>query len=255
MEGDLAPLTEIVEVAEELFPRQNGHVIVDEAHATGVYGVQGRGIVNELGLEDRIFARLHTFGKALACNGAIIICSPVTRLYLINYARPLIYTTFMSFPSLAAIKVAYRTMSQGKTVTLSTHLFHLMTTLHTRLQPLRQYSSEIITIPPTCPKSPIFALLTPHPRALAKYCQDAGFVVRAVVPPTVPEGTERVRVCLHAGNTQEQIERFVGVVRRWLELMVGVAVVEEGRQEDTGSDRSRGSESEMKVERAVLAKL
>jgi 7-keto-8-aminopelargonate synthetase-like enzyme len=69
MDGDLAPLTEIVEVMEALFPRKNAHLIVDEAHATGIYGDEGRGKVCELGLESKVFVRLHTFGKALACNG------------------------------------------------------------------------------------------------------------------------------------------------------------------------------------------
>ena len=69
MEGDLAPLTEFLEVMDELCPRRNAHMIVDEAHATGLYGHHGRGRVCELGLENRVFVRLHTFGKALACNG------------------------------------------------------------------------------------------------------------------------------------------------------------------------------------------
>jgi 8-amino-7-oxononanoate synthase len=68
MDGTVAPLAEIVRAAEEIFPG-NAHVVVDEAHATGVYGPQGRGLVAMLGLEDRVFARLHTFGKALAATG------------------------------------------------------------------------------------------------------------------------------------------------------------------------------------------
>lgn len=69
MDGDVAPLREIVEVVEELLPRGNGHIVVDEAHSNGVLGPQGRGLVSALGLEDKITIRLHTFGKALACNG------------------------------------------------------------------------------------------------------------------------------------------------------------------------------------------
>jgi 8-amino-7-oxononanoate synthase len=69
MEGDVAPLREIVETVEEFFPNRNGHMIVDEAHSNGVYGPHGKGLVCELGLEERIFIRLQTFGKALACNG------------------------------------------------------------------------------------------------------------------------------------------------------------------------------------------
>jgi 8-amino-7-oxononanoate synthase len=69
MDGDLSPLRRIVEVVERTLPGGNGHVIVDEAHSTGVYGDKGSGIVCMLGLEQRVFARLHTFGKALGCNG------------------------------------------------------------------------------------------------------------------------------------------------------------------------------------------
>ena len=69
MDGDLAPLAEIVELVEALFPRKNAYIIVDEAHATGIYGEKGRGRVCELGLEEKVFVRLHTFGKALACSG------------------------------------------------------------------------------------------------------------------------------------------------------------------------------------------
>lgn len=71
MDGDLAPLSQLVGIAEEIFPLRNAHFIVDEAHATGVIGPCGRGLVCELGLEQKIFARLHTFGKALACNGGV----------------------------------------------------------------------------------------------------------------------------------------------------------------------------------------
>ena len=69
MDGDLAPISEIVELVEDLLPQNNGHVVVDEAHSNGIYGSHGRGIVCNLGLESRIFARLHTFGKGLGCNG------------------------------------------------------------------------------------------------------------------------------------------------------------------------------------------
>lgn len=69
MDGTLAPLSTIVEVLEEIFPRRNAFLIVDEAHSTGIYGPEGRGLVAHYGLEDRVFARLHTFGKALAGSG------------------------------------------------------------------------------------------------------------------------------------------------------------------------------------------
>lgn len=88
-----------------------------------------------------------------------------------------------------------------------------------------------MTLPERCPSSPIFALLTPKPRVLAAHCNNAGFIARPVVSPTVPRGTERVRVCLHAGNTTEQIEKFVECVREWI-LSEGAAQQEPPSQRD-----------------------
>lgn len=224
MDGDLAPLAEIRGLTKELLPHNNGHIIVDEAHATGALGPKGRGLVSQLGLEKDVFIRLHTFGKGLACSGAIVLCSPVVRSYLINYARPLIYTTFMPFPSLAAIKASYSLLSSGKTEALAVHLRSLVVHLHSLLQDiLSKYSHhvdfrDILDVSASCPESPIFALLTQHPRDLAKYCQDKGFVVRAVVPPTVP--TRRVRVCLHAGNSFKEVETLVQTIERWVDARI-----------------------------------
>lgn len=224
MDGDLAPITDIVQLVEEMLPFNNGHIVVDEAHSNGIYGEQGRGIVCGLGLEDKIFARLHTFGKGLGCNGAAFLCNDLTREYLINYAKPLIYTTSMPFPCLAAIKVVYSFMKRGETESLMTHLSSLISHMYQRLTSLLPYTSgphrQMLQIPKERPRSPIFALLTSEPRSLARHCQAAGFMVRAIVPPTVPEGTQRVRVCLHAGNTPEDIDRLVEMIRSWLELFV-----------------------------------
>lgn len=74
MDGDIAPLQEIVEIIDEILPYGNGHIIIDEAHGTGVIGPKGRGLVCELGLEDKVFLRLHTFGKALASSGGEYRC-------------------------------------------------------------------------------------------------------------------------------------------------------------------------------------
>lgn len=221
MEGDLAPLTLICDAIQRTLGQDRVHLIVDEAHATGCYGPHGAGRVSELKLSHRVSIRLHTFGKALACNGAAILCSPTVRSYLINYARPLIFTTFMSFPSLVAIRTAYDWMSLGKVDTLANNLRSLITYLHAELQILQPLittlpDSSNLIIPTSCPDSPIFALYSTIPRDLAALCQVAGFVVRPVVPPTVPENTERVRVCLHAGNTTQQIDAFVMCLRKWI---------------------------------------
>lgn len=228
MDGDVAPLKDIVSVLKSTLPAKNGHLVVDEAHSTGVYGSRGRGLVCELGLESEVTVRLHTFGKALACNGAILLCSPLIRQYLLNYARTIIYTTFMSYPALAAIRASYSYMADGKTEVLAEHLRSLITALHVRLLALQDSLaldsmhngvssiSGLLRVPKDCPQSPIFPVLSSEPKALAAYCQCNGLVVRGIVPPTVPVGTERIRICLHAGNTMQQIDDLVTTIRLWV---------------------------------------
>ena len=231
MEGDVAPLTAITDIMN-LLPHQDrdrSHLIVDEAHSNGIWGPCGRGLVSALGLESAVLIRLHTFGKALACSGAIILTSDVIRSYLINYARPLIYTTFLSHPNLLAIQTAYRWLqTPALTQPLTDHLNKLTLTLHNELLHLtstvldnrsRPVPNSVLYIPPLLPRAqrtPIFALLTSSPRQLAAHCQSKNFMVRAVVPPTVPVGTDRVRVCLHAGNQIEEVKRLVKVVEEWV---------------------------------------
>ena len=140
MDGDVASLERIVQILSECLPCNNGHIVIDEAHSTGVYGDHGRGMVCQLGYEHKILARLHTFGKALSSPGgkrwkeslvksyvlmtslAIVLCSPIMREYLINYARSFIYTTAMGLPSLAMILSAYRLMRRGATVQVRGHI-------------------------------------------------------------------------------------------------------------------------------------
>jgi 8-amino-7-oxononanoate synthase len=103
-------------------------------------------------------------------------------------------------------------------------LYHLIEHLYDRLGSLADLASRskdadgnnLVVLPTICPESPIFAILSTQPRALAAHCQAAGFVVRPVVAPTVPAGTERVRICLHSGNTDEQIDEFIDCVKQWI---------------------------------------
>ncbi|OJJ81820.1 aminotransferase class I/II-fold pyridoxal phosphate-dependent enzyme [Aspergillus glaucus CBS 516.65] len=212
MDGDVAPIREIVRVVDELLPAGNAYFLVDEAHATGVLGPRGAGVVQELGLEERMLVRVHTFGKALASHGAIVLCSPDTRDYLINYARSLIYTTALGYPYLASIRAAYELLSEGHVEPHRQTLQHLIHHIRQLLLNLNPGHFQL----DHSPSSPILSLRTLYPRQLADVCQKAGFVVRAIMAPTVPKGQERVRVCVHAGNTEEEIEGLVGVIKRWM---------------------------------------
>ncbi|RAL02659.1 aminotransferase class I/II-fold pyridoxal phosphate-dependent enzyme [Aspergillus ibericus CBS 121593] len=215
MDGDIAPIREFVEVVERLLPLGNGYFVVDEAHATGAFGPRGAGVVQELGVEERMFIRVHTFGKALASHGAIVLCCPDTREYLINYARSLIYTTALGFPFLASIRTAYELLAEGETEELQRNLQHLIRYLHTRLGELGAWDPAVFEVD-HFPRSPIFSLRSPVPRQLATVCQRKGYLVHAIMSPTVPAGQERVRVCLHAGNTVEEIDGLVETIQAWL---------------------------------------
>lgn len=114
-------------------------------------------------------------------------------------------------------------MAQGRTEDSTNKLITLIDMLYASLRELgaqvglSESTQDLVQIPPSCPRSPIFSLLTPKPRELAQYCQNAGYVVRAIVAPTVPEGSDRVRVCLHSGNTFGQVEGFVRILRKWID--------------------------------------
>ncbi|KAI0160803.1 PLP-dependent transferase [Xylariaceae sp. FL1272] len=223
MDGDIVDLKRVCEVVEQRLPLGNGYIIVDEAHSIGVLGERGRGLVSELGLESRIWARVLGFGKAMSCAGGIVLCSSVTRSYLINYARSLIYTTSMAFPSLASIRVIYDYIATGQAEPLRRHLRDLIR--HTHEELLRLYSrqsppSSIMRIQQSLPLSPIIPLLTSHPRSLAEYCQKSGYMIRPIVAPTVPIGKERVRICLHAGNTFEQVQGLCKVIEAWVQQRI-----------------------------------
>jgi len=92
MDRMFAPLTEMVEVIDNIFSDGNTYFIVNKAHSMGIHGPQGRSCVAMLWLENQVLARLHTFSKVLAASGAVIVTNTIVRDYLLNYAQPLIYT-------------------------------------------------------------------------------------------------------------------------------------------------------------------
>ncbi|WP_448699484.1 aminotransferase class I/II-fold pyridoxal phosphate-dependent enzyme [Mucilaginibacter sp. AW1-3] len=192
MDGDTAPVTQIIALAD----KYNAHVIVDEAHAVGVFN---RGLINELNLQDKVFATVVTFGKALGAHGAIVLGSESLRNYLINFARSFIYTTAASFAQLAGIKVAYRYLAQSvkqqEMLKSNIELFKA----HVTIPGLVESNSGIQCIVIGGNE------LTANTAALIR---NAGFDVRPILSPTVAQGTERLRLCLHAFNTDTDITKL-----------------------------------------------
>ncbi|KAJ7264862.1 pyridoxal phosphate-dependent transferase [Mycena haematopus] len=222
MDGTFAPLTEIVHTLDEYFPQRNGHLVVDEAHSTGIYGPQGRGRVAQLGLEDKVLARLHTFGKALAATGAIILTSPLIRDYLLNYARSLIYTTSLSFANIIAADSSFDMLTDGTAQQLSTKVLDLSQYFIEELRPrLRDVPIHLLSLPVhlhhSSLASPIIPIMTTRPRPLSAHLLNLGMNARPITWPTVPKGKDRVRVCLHAGNTKSDVDRLIDGMMQWAE--------------------------------------
>ncbi|KAG7444323.1 PLP-dependent transferase [Guyanagaster necrorhizus] len=218
MDGTFAPLQEFVEMLEEVFPRGNGYLVVDEAHSTGIYGPQGRGRVAMMGLENRVFARLHTFGKALAATGAVLLTTPLIRDYMLNYARSLIYTTSLSFLNIIAADASFDMLVDGTARILSENLMDTSWYFTQSLsQRLVAVPPDLLSLPPSLEASPIIPIMTSQPRPLSAFLYARGMNARPITWPTVPKGKDRVRVCLHAGNSREDIDRLVNGMIDWAE--------------------------------------
>ena len=203
MDGDVAPVREVAELCE----KHRAHLIVDEAHATGVFGNQGEGVVQAENLQNKVFARIHTFGKAVGAHGAIILGNNALREYLINFSRSFIYTTALPFHSLLAIEAAYELFPTF--VAERQHLQNLIAGFQS--QPNQQKRYEALKS-----NSPIQGVIVPgntEARALAQQIETAGFYVKAILSPTIPAGQERLRICLHAFNTEEEFNRLISIIK------------------------------------------
>ncbi|HUM46215.1 MAG TPA: 8-amino-7-oxononanoate synthase [Chitinophagales bacterium] len=199
MDGDLASLDEMSKLCEQY----QAMLIVDEAHATGVVGKHGKGLVNELGLEKKVFARLHTFGKALGTHGAVVLGSETLRNYLINFARSFIYSTALPYPALVSVRCAYDFLPKADQQRMM--LQSLIALFKDEIK--KGNAIEVIES-----NSPIQSVIIPgneNVRSVAAFLQSAGFDVRPIVSPTVPRGRERLRICIHAFNTEEEVRRLV----------------------------------------------
>jgi 8-amino-7-oxononanoate synthase len=200
MDGDQAPLAAMA----ELCGRYNAHLMVDEAHATGVVGEKGEGLVQALGLQEACLARVHTFGKAVGCHGAIVLGSQQLRDYLINFSRPLIYTTALPASALLAIRTAY-------------DLFPAMHQERAHLQQLIQrFQHAALSYIKLHSLTPIQGVVVPgneEVKALAATLQSSGLDIRPILYPTVPKGQERLRIVLHAFNTFAEMDRLIQLLQ------------------------------------------
>jgi 8-amino-7-oxononanoate synthase len=196
MDGDCARLKELMKICDN----KRIFLIVDEAHAIGIYGKEGRGLCNELGIEDKIFARVYTYGKAMGCHGAAVVGDKNLRDYLVNFARSFIYTTALPLDSLHRIKAAYELLKEEK----------FRKQLKENISYFRSLTTDFIES-----TSAIQCKLFPgnhNVDVIEKKFEDQDLFVKGIKSPTVKEGAERIRICLHAFNTKEQIKQLADII-------------------------------------------
>ena len=201
MEGDVAPLRDIVRLAQAY----GAELAIDEAHALGVRGPEGRGIAAELGVEREILATVHTCGKALASAGAVVCGSRALRDLLINRARTFLFSTAMppyfAGQIRAALDLARAAENQRE------HLRRIATALREALAATgHSFGASTTQIVPV--------LLGDNETALhvAARLQEDGFAVKAIRPPTVPPGTARLRLSLTSRITLEDVRRLAAAI-------------------------------------------
>jgi len=193
MDGDEAPLVDLVEIAG----KYAAALIVDEAHSTGLHGDFGDGLCCALGIEEEIFARIYTFGKAVGAHGAAVCGSSILKEYLINYSRQFIYTTALPHQSVVTIENALEYRKQRP---------DLWSKLKSNID---LYRKELDPgIPKLNSDHPIQGVVVENSKSavdFANYLIHEGFDIRPILSPTVAKGKERVRICIHAFNSEEEI--------------------------------------------------
>ncbi|MCC5943418.1 MAG: 8-amino-7-oxononanoate synthase [Bernardetiaceae bacterium] len=207
MDGDSPFAYELAELCKEY----NAYLIIDEAHSTGVYGEYGEGWCVEEQIEQAVFARVHTFGKAFGSQGACIVGNNILKLTLINFALEFIYSTAMPAQNLIVLSESLDYIKSEEAKYERNKLFENISYFNKKLNTLkiRNRNKEGIN-------SPIQILPIPDVEAcksLAEQLQRKGFEVRAILSPTVPKGKERIRICLHSFNTQDDIDKLLQTLK------------------------------------------
>ena len=214
MDGDLAPLPGICELAR----KYNALLVVDDAHATGVIGEDGRGSGAYFGVGDGVSVSMGTLGKALASYGAFACADSEVIEYLINKARPYIYSTSLP-PAVAAASCAALRVAEGAE---GERRRENLANLCARFRAgLRHIGVRVSEQPPGA-EIPIFPIIvkdTEKTLTLAEHLMEAGVYLLAIRPPTVPEGTSRLRATLMATHTEAQIDRTLDALESGLKKL------------------------------------
>uniref|UniRef100_M4BRZ8 Aminotransferase class I/classII large domain-containing protein n=1 Tax=Hyaloperonospora arabidopsidis (strain Emoy2) TaxID=559515 RepID=M4BRZ8_HYAAE len=208
MDGDFAPLEAMAAFCENM----GAFLIIDEAHSTGMYGPQGSGVVRQLDLDTKykssVACRIHTFGKAMGCHGAVVCGTQVLIDYLVNYARSFIYSTAVPFHQLVSIACVHEFSASSEADALRSYTIELV-----------QYFKQKMKSNESIPRNAILASDSPiqsivfngNYRVLkaAQLLNAMGIRVIPIRSPTVAKGAERFRIVIHAHNTRHQVNKLV----------------------------------------------
>lgn len=202
MDGDQPDIHQLINLCQ----KQNVFLIIDEAHAIGVIGDDGLGLIQSDEISSLIFARIITFGKAIGTHGSAILGSSDLKNYLINFAKSFIYTTSLPPPSLANILVAHEFLKNcDEQQKLSSNILFFKQKLTELNLDSKFISSD----------SAIHCCIIPdndHVKNVSNQLQEKGFDVRPILSPTVAKGKERLRFCLHSYNSEEEISEVLSVL-------------------------------------------
>ena len=209
MDGDIAPLGEIVALAE----RHGAMVMVDEAHATGVRGPDGAGVVAELGLGDRVLVQMGTLGKALGAFGAYVAGTAKLKDLLVNRARSFIFTTSLPPVVLAMAAAAVELVKKEP---------ERQCALRRNTQRLRNGLEQLgYAVAGSTQIIPVMVGEEQPCMRLAARLLEAGFYVQGIRPPTVPPGTSRLRVTTMATHTTEQMDQALDAFKQARHMVAG----------------------------------
>jgi 8-amino-7-oxononanoate synthase len=210
MDGDVAPLRELVAIAET-FAAQ---LIVDEAHGTGVLGCRGSGLCEAVGVQDKIHIRIGTLSKAIGHQGGFVVGPRIVIDYLIQFCRTLIYSTALA--PITASGATAMIEQMGDWTDRREHLAALSRHARARLE--AELTSRCISFANSSSLEkgiPIVPLIIGPDRdtvALSERLRDRGFFVPAIRPPTVPEGTARLRLSLSAAHRHEHVDALIDAI-------------------------------------------
>ncbi len=209
MDGDSPNLEGMLSFAEE-----NGFfLIVDEAHSVGVDGKDGRGLVQKMAFQDRIFARIVTFGKAIGAHGAAVLGSEQLKDYLINFARSFIYTTALPPHALATVVASYQYLQNSSEVEKLQNLIKFFKAEVSKMALEKLFLES---------HSAIQCCIIPgneNVKAVSERLKKEGFDVKAILSPTVSSGKERLRICLHSFNSEEEISRLLTFINTFAQTV------------------------------------